>query len=182
MGMGNAEFARLTGKAPSYIANLKSGGKLVIDPVDGKIDKDATLAKMSGWAEKRTRRSGPQIGRDGLMPSIAEDGSLEAQAMAMVAGRKMLSHADAVTKKENYLAALRELEYDVETKKVVVLEAVIVELTKQFTAMRAALSAVPSKIAPRVIMMNSATEAQEFIEEEIREIQNILSTDALGKV
>jgi hypothetical protein len=119
------------------------------------------------------------------MASLTDDAdglSLEAQALAMVAGHKMLTHADAVTKKENYLASLRELEYELESKQVVVMDSVIAELTRQFTAMRAALGAVPSKIAPRVIMMNSATEAQDFIEQEIREIQSILSTASFDQV
>lgn len=89
----------------------------------------------------------------------------------------MLSHAQAVQKKENYLALLRELEYDREVGKVVEIDAVVSLVAAQFATVRTRLLAIPSKVASRIALIQTPEEARALVEAEITEALKELADD-----
>ncbi len=70
---------------------------------------------------------------------------------------------EAERTKENYLALLRQLEYDVKSGAVVPVSDVAKEVGAQFAQVRTRLTAIPAECAPRLHRLKSVAEMQDAL-------------------
>lgn len=170
MGVSVLEFSKIRGISNTRANQLKKVGLLVLD-VDGKVNVEATNAVLDARAKDY---------RTGRHPKASKT-DIEQRAEQLAASRPMLTHAEAVTKKENYLAALRELEYDEAAGRVIQIDVVARQVATEYAAVRSRIMAVPSKVAPRAAMITDAEELRALIEAEIVEVLAELSYDSQWK-
>lgn len=170
MGVSVLEFSKIRGISNTRANQLKKVGLLVLDE-DGKVNVEASNAVLDARSKDyRTGRRPKPVKTD-----------IEQRAEQLAASRPMLTHAEAVTKKENYLAALRELEYDEAAGRVIQIDVVARQVATEYAAVRSRIMAVPSKVAPRGAMIADAEELRALIEAEIVEVLGELSYDSQWK-
>jgi phage terminase Nu1 subunit (DNA packaging protein) len=168
MGVSMAKFAAMRKVTKQAVSKWKARGLLVFDD-DGTVNVEASTARVDGRAEVyrggATKREAPAT-----VPALpAPSETLEDKAERLIESGvvTMLSHADAVAKKENFLALLRELEYDQASGAVVAIANVEREVVAQLSRVRTKLLGIPSKVAGRVALLKSAEEVQAFLDEEV---------------
>lgn len=112
--------------------------------------------------------------------SISESDDLGEAAECLLSSgeRPMLDHADAVKKKENYLALLRELEYDRESGKVVEVSEQTRLVAEKFAIVRNHLLSIPARSAARIVLLRDPQEAQDYLAGLIAEALEELSSAA----
>ena len=137
-----SEFARREGVSAQAVAKAIKSGKLTRLP-DGTVDPDLV---GSGW---RRHRRGNTVA-DQAVPEKIE------QLAEALSARAPYSLNEATRVKENYLALLRQLEYDAESGAVVPVAEVAAAVTAEYAAVRNQLLGLPAKLAPRLAFMKSA--------------------------
>jgi hypothetical protein len=85
-----------------------------------------------------------------------------AERIVLEAGARM-SIGEAETLKENYLALLRQLEYDVKSAAVVSVADVAKAVGAQFAQVRTKMLAIPAEQAPQVHRLKTVAEVQDFL-------------------
>ena len=90
----------------------------------------------------------------------------------------LLSKAEAEAKKENYLALLRQLEYDRESGSVVAVADVAQKVANEYALVRNRLLSIPSRVAPRIAVIKSPEEVKAILESEISQALQELACDA----
>jgi hypothetical protein len=88
-----------------------------------------------------------------------------------------MSLLTAETLKENYLARLRQLEYDVKSGAVVPIAQVAKEVGAQFAVIRTRILSIPSERAPQVHRLKTVTEVQALLLEMLSEALEGLTCD-----
>ena len=168
MGLSMAKFAALRNATKQAATDWKKKGLLVFE-VDGTVNVEASNAKLDARADSY---------RGGLTKKAQEP--TERTSPVAVSGGKTLAHADAVAKKENFLALLRELEYDRESGAVVAIDDVVSEVVEQLARVRTKLLGIPTKVAGRLALLKSAGEVEAFLTEEIALALKELTGDTDG--
>jgi hypothetical protein len=82
------------------------------------------------------------------------------------------SLAEAERIKENYLALLRQLEYDQKSGAVVAVDDVAQAVAGEYAVLRNRPLSIPAEVAPRVAILKSAEEVQVFLSKEIAKFWN----------
>jgi hypothetical protein len=95
-------------------------------------------------------------------------------------GRAPHSLAEAERIKENYLAMLRQLEYDQKSGAVVAADDVAQAVAGEYAVVRNRLLSIPAEVAPRVAILKSAEEVQAFLAKEVAKVLEGLTLDGSG--
>ena len=162
-------YGKRHGFSQQHASKLAQRG-VIVRREDGSVDVEASDAALAARAKSRA-------GGKRARASATDDLASVAKQQLDAAGGAMLSHAQAVQKKENYLALLRELEYDREVGKVVEIDAVVSLVAAQFATVRTRLLAIPSKVASRIALIQTPEEARALVEAEITEALKELADD-----
>lgn len=170
-GISIREFARRDGCDDKLVRRAIKQGRLT--PLDdGTLDP--TLVG-TGW--RRTNRLSADNARtDGEVAARAK----AALEMVTAPGVELLSQAAAERLKENYLALLRQLEYDQKSGAVVPVEEVSKAVGEEYARVRTRLLAIPAEQAPRLHRLKTAAEVQDALREIITEVLEELSGDGDG--
>lgn len=152
MGITASEFARREGISAQAVSKAIKSGKLTRLP-DGTIDPNL----VGSW---RRHRRGNTVA-DQAVPEKIE------QLAEALSARAPYSLNEATRVKENYLALLRQLEYDAESGAVVPVAEVAAAVTAEYAAVRNQLLGLPAKLAPRLAFMKSAEEIRAFLAAEM---------------
>ena len=100
-----------------------------------------------------------------------------AERIVVVEGQAPYSHGEAVRVKENYLALLRQLEYETASGKLAAIEDVARAQRAQHARVRNKFLGLASRVAPRAAMLRSAEEVRALIDAEVVTICQELSVD-----
>ncbi|MGU3286470.1 hypothetical protein [Methylobacterium mesophilicum] len=182
-----AAFARLRGVSRKTVTEWKSKGLLSMT-ADGlvKVEESEWLlaerpANYRGGATKGSQAGAPAtIVRPAVMPD--ESPAEAAERIVVREGGAPYDHAEAVRIKENYLALLRQLEFDLKSGAVVPIDVVIAVLVEQLARVRNKVLAIGVRVAPRAAVLRSAEEVKALLDTEIGQALEELTLDdgALG--
>jgi len=178
-GIAIREFARRDGCDDKLVRRAIAQGKLTLLP-DGSIDPAlvGTPWRKGNWKRTEAKESADQPEEAAeLSEAVMERpkpaaGGEETSIVANVAkffGKdpKMLSLMEATTMKENYLAKLRELEYDQKSGLVVLVDDVSREVGKRYSGVRSKLLSIPTNIAPDLARMKTVAEVEDKLRAKI---------------
>jgi len=138
--VSQAEFARMEGKARSYITALKGAGRLVMTE-DGKVDVEASRARIAGTSDPN---------RDDVTQRHAENRQA-APVEASQSDKIGSSYQAARAVKEKFSAMQAKLEYERAIGKVVEKSEVEGAIADVVTAFRQRLENMPHRIAPEIV-------------------------------
>lgn len=135
-----SEFARMEGKAKSYITQLKQAGRLVME--GNKVDVEASRAKIAGSADPN---------RDDVKKRWAEQRPQPAAANEPQSDKIGNSYQAARAVKEKFAAMSAKLDYERAIGKMVErteVEAAVEDVT---SIIRQALEQMPHRTAPELV-------------------------------
>jgi hypothetical protein len=198
--MTQAEFARRRGVTPARVSQWKVSGNIAITP-DGRVDVEASEWMLAdrpaqnrggkvkpppAEPPKEKQKPGPKPKNRPERLDVDVVGDSASKALKaiedMVAeGKGLVSHAEAARLKENYLAKLRELEYDVKSGAVVEVAEVGKKVAAEYAAVRAGLLAIPSKTAPMIALMREAEEVSAALTAAIGQALEALTFDQVPR-
>lgn len=144
---------------PAIRKHLKVGR---IKSVDGKID----LASFENWL----RNKSPSNETENIKDHETFDDPLEP---APVFG----SLQDAELYKTSYEARLKEIEYDLKSQKVVLIEEVADRVSLEYARIRTRLLAIPAESAPQLFHCKTVMEVQDRLSHLINRVLEELSAD-----
>jgi hypothetical protein len=168
-GISLREFARRDGCNEKLVRKARDSGHLRgFD--DGSIDPSLV---GTGW------RAGNRGHADKAAEIVRKDETPEDAADRIVndEGRAPHSLAEAERIKENYLAMLRQLEYDQKSGAVVAVDDVAQAVAGEYAVVRNRLLSIPAEVAPRVAILKSAEEVQVFLAKEVAKVLDELAAD-----
>lgn len=190
-GISAREFARRDGCSDALVRKaLKSGHLQAFE--DGTLDPAMV---GTGWREGNRRGANPGANsahpvRTASAPAVktlpkpqaggggSGDATIDTaldRLDALLAAKGHLSLAEAERLKENYLALLRQLEYDTKAALVVPVAEVAAEVGQAFATVRTRLLALPAEHAPRLHRLKTVAELQDGLAELITEALEELS-------
>ncbi|HET6606733.1 MAG TPA: hypothetical protein VFG62_08700 [Rhodopila sp.] len=191
VGISIREFAKRDGCSEKLVRRAIEQQRLSPLP-DGKLDP-----ALVGSAWRRTNRhpeqpdqkpvpkvssAEPKVDADRPAVSVIDPDAADAAAQDFIDKNFPLqSLKDAETLKENYLARLRQLEYDQKSGRVVLVEEVTTAVGKKFAAVRSKLLAIPAEQAARLHRLKTAAEVQDALQEVItRALEELAGGDTGG--
>jgi hypothetical protein len=142
--MRQASFARLLGVDRAYITRLKQQGRIVLTE-DGLVDVQASrqrILETSGGREDLAVRWAERQGRAPLMPTPTD---------AWEDDEVVISRADALARKEHYLALKAKLDYERAIAELIARDAVIAALDDLVVTVRTAFEQLPDRIAGQLV-------------------------------
>lgn len=170
-GISISEFARRAGVSHTAIFKAVKTGKLS-RLSDGSMDPGL----VDGPWRKANRRT-PKLKPDALVARDSETPEQAAERIVIDQGHAPHSLAEAERIKENYLAKLKQLEYDLKSGEVVRVADVMKVVASQYAIVRNRLLSIPAEVAPRVAILSSATEVLAFLQAEIVQTLEALALD-----
>lgn len=189
-GLSIREFARRDGCNDKLVRRKLKSGHLTAF-ADGSLDPalvgtdwrrrprtPAEAADMS--ADTGGVSATPAEGDDDLPRSLGE----LAEAIihdALGNGQPFLTKAAAERLKENYLALLRQLEYDTASGAVAEIEEFTSAVAAEYLLVKNRLLNIGSRVAPRCAVMKSAEEVKALIDREVALALEELTLDAGGR-
>jgi hypothetical protein len=178
-GISIREFARRDGCDDKLVRRGIAQGRLT-PLADGTLDPALV---GSPWRKGNWKRDGvdrpppaapaprraPAAPKPKPAPATAPDDASIVANVAKLFGKepKMLSLMDATTMKENYLAKLRELEYDQKSGLVVLVDDVSREVGKRYAAVRSKLLSIPTNVAPELARLKTVAEVEDKLRAKI---------------
>lgn len=174
--MSLSEFARHRGVSRQSVMNWKKAGFVVMGEAGG-VNVAETERRLS---ERPAIRKGGAVKPPPTNLLQGETVERAAERIVVEEGRAPHTLAEAARIKENYLAKLRQLEFDQKAGAVVEVAEVAREVSKEYAAVRAALLAMPSKVAPKVALMRSAEEVKVALDEAVSQALEGLTRDAVS--
>lgn len=178
-GISIREFARREGCSDTLVRKgLKSGHLKAL--ADGTLD-----AALVGTGWRKGNREGANGGANssrgsqGANPVAVMAGETPAQAAERIvtAGGADMDLAEAERVKENYLALLRQLEYDQKSGAVVPVADVAKAVGEEYAKVRTRLLAIPAEQAPRLHRCKTPVEVQDTLRAIITEALEELTSD-----
>jgi hypothetical protein len=194
--VSQANFARLKGVSRKTVTQWKSRGLLSMTP-DGMVkveesewllaDRAPNYRGGSTKGDAKPARAEKPAGASSIgvvADEIVTMQRLERLAESIVVddGNAPHSHGEAVRIKENYLALLKQLEYDQKRGAVVAIEDVAAIVIDQFAKIRNKLLAISTRIAPRAAILRSAEEVKSLVDTEMSHVLQELSLDGHGAI
>jgi len=199
--MNQSDFAKLHGVSRKTVTTWKARGWLVL--VDDDIDVDASNANIERYRKTVTRpekkndknvagnKQGNKQGNkskgnnSGNRSAIDQDESPTKIVERMIASSgATLTLDEARTLKENFLALLTQLEYEIKSGQVLPYKDMIAEVGQEYSRMRTRLIAIAPEHGPRLRVLASTTNDAEFVsalQEVVHEAMEELSLDADDK-
>lgn len=195
--MNQSDFAKLHGVSRKTVTTWKARGWLVLAGDD--IDVDASNANIKQYRKTVTRpeknneknaagnkqgnksqgnNSGNRSGTD-----QEESPTKIVERMIAMNGAKMTLD-QARTLKENFLALLTQLEYEIKSGQVLPYKEMIAAVGQEYSRMRTRLIAIAPEHGPRLRVLASTTNDAEFVaalQEVVHEAMEELSLDADDK-
>jgi hypothetical protein len=178
VGISAREFARRDGCTHTLVNRAIKTGHLSRLP-DGSLDP---VLVGTGWREEN-RRNGNGVSTAPTpsppVPPLLQPGETpeEAAARFMQASGAALTMMEAERVKENYLALLRQLEYDTKSGLVVPVTEVAKAVGAQFAQVRTAVLAIPAERAPQLHRLKTVTELQDALRAMLAEALEGLTLD-----
>lgn len=190
--MKQSGFAALHGVSRKTVTKWKEKGWLVFQA--DQVDVDASNARL-----KKYRTAGAEVEEKPVTPGISGNKSgnkikpvtpiaIEPnETIDQAVGRIMLATGadwdieEAKRVKENYLALLNQLKYDIESGLVVMAADVARVVGEEYAKVRTRLLAIPAEQAPRLHRLKSVTEMQDALQELITEALEELTKDGASK-
>ncbi|WP_447868799.1 RNA polymerase subunit sigma-70 [Rahnella aceris] len=199
--MNQSDFAKLHGVSRKTVTTWKARGWLVLDGDD--IDVKASNANIERYRKTVTRpekkndkstagnkqgnRSGNKPKGNNLGNKSSADHSESptkiVERMIADSGAKMTLD-EARTMKENFLALLTQLEYEIKSGQVLPYKDMIAAVGQEYSRMRTRLIAIAPEHGPRLRVLASTTSDAEFVsalQEVVHEAMEELSLDADDK-
>lgn len=199
--MNQSDFAKLHNVSRKTVTTWKARGWLVL--VDDDIDVDASNANIERYRKTVTRpekkndknvagnKQGNKQGNkskgnnSGNRSAIDQDESPTKIVERMIASSgATLTLDEARTLKENFLALLTQLEYEIKSGQVLPYKDMIAEVGQEYSRMRTRLIAIAPEHGPRLRVLASTTNDAEFVsalQEVVHEAMEELSLDADDK-
>ncbi|EHD21310.1 MULTISPECIES: hypothetical protein [Brenneria] len=197
--MNQSDFAKLHGVSRKTVTAWKARGWLVLDGEE--IDVEASNANIERFRKTVTRpvkkpagnnqgnKSGNKKGntRGNKKGNIAEGNKLPEDTPAKIVERMIAERGvamtldEARTMKENFLALLTQLEYDIKSGQVLPYQDMIDAVRKEYSRMRTRLIAIAPEHGPRLRVLGSTSTDAEFVQalqEVVHEAMEELSIDA----
>jgi hypothetical protein len=188
-GISIREFARREGCNDKLVRRAINSGHLSV-LADGTLDP-ALIG--SGWRKTNRRADicadkpadtveSPQPVRTKVsappLPVAADDETPDEAAERIIStiGAE-LSLAEAERLKENYLALLRQLEYDIKSGQVVLVAEVVKAVAAEYAKVRTRLLAIPAEQAPRLHQCQTVAEVQDLLQAVVAEALEELTRD-----
>jgi hypothetical protein len=170
--VSQTEYARMRGVTKGAVAQWLRRGH--IELVEGKVDVDLADRAL---ADRPSVNRGGQLG--GSRSKAAQIQELAGGAVSppvLKPGESAnMSTARAIALKEQYIALLKQVEYDERVGNVVLVEDVARELAAEYAAVKNLVMGMASKLAPRVIACRTPSEAEAVIRTECEQILQTLS-------
>ncbi|WP_407529422.1 hypothetical protein [Methylobacterium oryzisoli] len=182
-----AEFAKMHGVSQARVSQWKSKGLLSMTPEGRvKVEESEWLLADRPASYRGGKTKGPNGGADRReKPAVARPDETPEQAAERIVvdeGVAPFDHAEAVRVKENYLALLRRLEFDLKSGAVVPIDTVIAGIVEQYARVRNKLLNLPTRVAPRAAVLKSAEEVRALVEAEVLLVLQELTLDGEGHV
>jgi hypothetical protein len=131
----------------------------------------------SGWRKTNRRKAQePRKGPDEDPPAPADLEQL-ADQVVNVEGRAPYSLIEAERIKANYLALLRQLQYDRESGAVVAVDEVAAAVAAEYLVVRNNLLGLPTRLAPRLVLIRDAEQLRAILQAEISKLLEDLRLD-----
>ena len=162
-----AEFARLRGVSRKTVTQWKQDGLLSMSP-DGRVNVEESEWLLAD--RPQSYRGGQTKAAPALEPAVrpvqieADETPAEAAARIVAHDGAPYAHAEAVRIKENYLALLRQLEFDLKSGAVVPIDVVIAVLVEQLAKVRNKVLGIGVRIAPRAAVLGSGDEVKALLD------------------
>lgn len=199
--MNQSDFAKLHGVSRKTVTTWKARGWLVLDGDD--IDVKASNANIERYRKTVTRtakkndksavgnKQGNRTGNKSKSNSLGNKTSVDhhesptkiVERMIADNGAKMTLD-EARTLKENFLALLTQLEYEIKSGQVLPYKEMIAAVGQEYSRMRTRLIAIAPEHGPRLRVLASTTSDAEFVsalQEVVHEAMEELSLDADDK-
>lgn len=170
LGISIREFARREGCSDTLVRRaLKTSHLKAL--ADGTLDPSLV---GTGW--RKGNRTGSAEPANTVRTETGETPAQAAERIITATGPTM-DQAEAERVKENYLALLRQLEYDQKSGAVVAVADVAAAVGKQFASVRTKLLAIPAEQAPAVHRCKTVVEVQALLLQIITEALEDLTYD-----
>ncbi|MEC5343671.1 RNA polymerase subunit sigma-70 [Brenneria populi] len=197
--MNQSDFAKLHGVSRKTVTAWKARGWLVLDGEE--IDVDASNSNIERFRKTVTRPEKKPVGntkgnkkgnnqgnKSGNKQGNTVEGNKSPEdtpakiVERMIAERGVTMTLDeARTMKENFLALLTQLEYDIKSGQVLPYQDMIDAVRKEYSRMRTRLIAIAPEHGPRLRVLASTSTDAEFVQalqEVVHEAMEELSIDA----
>lgn len=192
--MNQSDFAKLHGVSRKTVTTWKARGWLVLAGDD--IDVEASNANIERFRKTVTRPEKKPAGnkqgnKTGNRSSGNKSGNKNdkdlAESPTRTVERMIAEHGVAMTldearqMKENFLALLTQLEYDIKSGQVLPYKDMIEAVGNEYARMRTRLIAIAPEHGPRLRVLASTTNDAEFVQalqEVVYEAMEELSLDA----
>jgi hypothetical protein len=171
MGISIREFARRDGCDEKLVRRALKSGRLAALS-DGTIDPQLV---GSGWRQANRRK--PPSSKVGDWPPAPADLEQLADQVVNVEGRAPYSLIEAERIKANYLALLRQLQYDRESGAVVAVDEVAAAVAAEYLVVRNNLLGLPTRLAPRLVLIRDAEQLRAILQAEISKLLEDLRFD-----
>lgn len=189
-GLSIREFARRDGCNEKLVRRKITSGHLVAFD-DGSIDpklvgSDWRARVRQGADTPAAGADSPQVSARGVR-SEADDpesiGEIAERILhdALSDGQPLLSKAGAEQLKENYIALLRQLEYDRRSGAVAEIEEITTAVAAEYQLVKNRLFNIGARVAPRCAMLKSAEEIKALIDGEVTLALQELTLDQGGR-
>ncbi|WP_387467649.1 RNA polymerase subunit sigma-70 [Photorhabdus sp. RM323S] len=187
--MNQSEFAKLHGVSRKTVTQWKARGWLVLDGDD--IDVDASNANVERYRKSVTRtdnkiEGNKQGNKSGNRSRGNKSDSGRTESPAKIVERMIaekgatMTFDEARTLKENFLALLTQLEYEIKSGQVLPYKDMIEAVGQEYSRMRTRLIAIAPEHGPRLRVLASTTNDTEFVQalqEVVYEAMEELSLD-----
>lgn len=182
LGISIREFAKRSGLDDKQVRRGIESGRLTKLP-DGTLDQALVGTEWRKQVKPRADkvpdvRSLTSAPVEVRVSDINETPAAAAERIIRETGATMTLSA-AETMKENYLALLRQLEYDVKSGAVVSVADVAKSVGGQFAQVRTRLLAIPAERAPQIHRLKTVSEVQDALMTIIVEALEGLTRDGL---
>jgi hypothetical protein len=199
--MNQSDFAKLHGVSRKTVTTWKARGWLVLDGED--IDVKASNANIERYRKTVTRtekkndksaignKQGNRAGNKSKGNNLGNKTSADHQESPTKIVERMIADSgakmtldEARTLKENFLALLTQLEYEIKSGQVLPYKEMIAAVGQEYSRMRTRLIAIAPEHGPRLRVLASTTSDAEFVsalQEVVHEAMEELSLDADDK-
>lgn len=172
-GLSIREFARRDGCDDKVVRRKITSGHLPTLP-DGTLD-DALVG--TDW-RRRTFKPADTGDENEDVRTFDEDETAEEIADRLVTeSGAPWTKAEAERVKENYLARLKQIDYDKRNGLVVEIEDVFKAVVGEYSLVRNKLTGIGSKLAHEVVLLQSAEEVKALIDKEVAKALEELTLD-----
>jgi hypothetical protein len=176
MGISIREFARRDGCDEKLARRAIKTGRLHALP-DGTLDP-ALIG--TGWRKANRRKPAPAAASSKSDPPAPADLEQLADQVVNVEGRAPYTLIEAERIKANYLALLRQLQYDRESGAVVAVDEVTAAVAAEYGIVRNNLLGLPARVAPRLAHIRDAEQVRTLLHAEICKLLEDLALDSSG--